>query len=597
MRHEPALIYRIAVKAAAQLIVHAAFGHLAERDRHHVECFLVARAGIVAQQEIMHRRARKFWRAAEPAQLRIEHPAECMKGMICYSRIKRGIAGGDSRLPLKLAENLIAGFDNTVAVLSPGARDMFEYRAESRPVVPIVRREISAAEKRFSIRRKPDRHRPAAAPGCGLHEHHIDTIHVGTFLPVDFDRDEGAVQQVGDFFGLERLALHYVTPVARGVANGEENWLVLASGFFKRFLTPGKPVHRIVGVLQQIGALLVGEAIGGHAALLLAGHQWTRSTRMVPMRYAAFRMARISRRDLLAGMAGVAAAPAGMQSAQAPGKLNIIHIGVDTFGTHWLGCYGNQEVRTPNVDKFSKKCVMFEDAYPEALPTLCARRAIYTGRRIFPSDLIQQPDDQVKIRGWHQLYAEDVTISETLRGAGYTTAIVSDLYHQFKPDKNFHRGFDSWRWIRGQEQDRLETGPKKAIPIANYMHPAYPNGGQAGVMQYLLNRRTWKTTEDYMAARTFNEASQWLENNAGEAHPFYLHVESFWPHEYWDPPEEFYRLYMQSDYQGPRFINDTATTEKMSPVEVEHARALYAGLVTFVDDRIGRFLRDVEKLG
>ena len=33
-----------------------------------------------------------------------------------------------------------------------------------------------------------------------------------------------------------------------------------------------------------------------------------------------------------------------------------------------------------------------------------------------------------------------------------------------------------------------------------------------------------------MAARTFNEASHWLENNAGEAHPFYLHVESFWPH-------------------------------------------------------------------
>src|ERR1051326_359872 len=34
----------------------------------------------------------------------------------------------------------------------------------------------------------------------------------------------------------------------------------------------------------------------------------------------------------------------------------------------------------------------------------------------------------------------------------------------------------------------------------------------------VLNRRAWKTTEDYLAARTFGEASQWLENNAGEAH-------------------------------------------------------------------------------
>jgi arylsulfatase A-like enzyme len=82
-----------------------------------------------------------------------------------------------------------------------------------------------------------------------------------------------------------------------------------------------------------------------------------------------------------------------------------------------------------------------------------------------------------------------------------------------------------------------------------------------------------------------------------EAHPFYLHVESFWPHEFWDPPEDFYQLYMKSDYKGPRLINPPTTTEKMSPVEIEHARALYSGLVTFVDDRIGKFLGDVERLG
>jgi hypothetical protein len=68
---------------------------------------------------------------------------------------------------------------------------------------------------------------------------------------------------------------------------------------------------------------------------------------------------------------------------------------------------------------------------------LPARQSIYTGRRIFPSDLILQRDYHVKIRGWHPLFAEDVTLSETLKGAGYTTAVISDIYHQFKPDKNF----------------------------------------------------------------------------------------------------------------------------------------------------------------
>jgi len=293
----------------------------------------------------------------------------------------------------------------------------------------------------------------------------------------------------------------------------------------------------------------------------------------------------------------MAASAAGAFAAQdASGPMNIIHIGVDTWGANYLGCYGNSEIRTPNVDALAKKSVVFEDAYPEVLPTLPARRSIYTGRRIFPSDLILQRDDQVKIRGWHPLFTEDVTMSDTLKSAGFTTALISDIYHQFKPDKNFHRGFDSWRWIRGHEGDRLETGPVKSINLADYLHPAYPNA-KGNVLQYLLNRRSWKSTEDYLAARVFNEASQWLENNAGEGRPFYLHIESFWPHEYWDPPEDFYRLYMKSNYKGPRLISPPGITEKMSPVEIEHSRALYAGLVTFVDDRIGKFLRNVERLG
>jgi arylsulfatase A-like enzyme len=95
----------------------------------------------------------------------------------------------------------------------------------------------------------------------------------------------------------------------------------------------------------------------------------------------------------------------------------------------------------------------------------------------------------------------------------------------------------------------------------------------------------------------FNEAARWLQNSAGENQPFYLHIESFSPHEFWDPPEDYYRVYMQQDYRGPRLISPPATTAQMSPLEVEHARALYAGYVTFVDSRIGKFLQTVEKLG
>jgi len=310
-------------------------------------------------------------------------------------------------------------------------------------------------------------------------------------------------------------------------------------------------------------------------------------------------MKRISRRTLLQGAAATPAAAAAAQQG-ADGPLNLIHIGVDTWGAHHLGCYGHPEYKTPHADALIAKSAMFLDAYPQALPTIPCRRVVYTGRQVFPSERIVQPDDQVRIRGWHQMFAEDVTISEVLQQNGYTTAFVSDLYHQFKPGKNFTRGFDSWQWIRGQESDRLRTDGRDRIDLARYSHPSQkmqkPKKA-AGVFQYLLNRQDWKTEDDWLPAQVFDTAERWLAGNTSENQPFYLHIESFAPHEFWDPPDSFYRMYMKRDYKGPKLIQPPAVTTNMSALEVEHARAMYAGLVSFTDAGIGKFLRRVEQLG
>lgn len=306
-------------------------------------------------------------------------------------------------------------------------------------------------------------------------------------------------------------------------------------------------------------------------------------------------MSNFSRRRLLQGAAG---APAFAQASGGP--LNVIHIGVDTWGTHHTAAYGHPEYITPNVDRLLAKSAMFLDAYPQALPTIPARRVIYTGRQVFPSIKVAQPDDTVKIRGWHQLYADDVTIAETLSRAGYVTGFVSDLFHQFKPGKNFTRGFDSWQFIRGQEGDKLRTAPRGKVDLSRYSHPALPQKATrkpGGIYQYLLNRQDWKTEDDWLAAQVFRTAESWLRDNVTEMQPFYLHIESFSPHEYWDPPEDYYRMYFKKDYNGPKLIYPPQSTARMSPLEVEHAKAMYAGLVTFTDARIGRFLRTVEELG
>src|SRR5439155_3118970 len=57
-------------------------------------------------------------------------------------------------------------------------------------------------------------------------------------------------------------ALHDVTPVARGIPDRQEDQLVFLLGLLERLGAPGVPVGGVVGVHQEVGALLLGEAVG-----------------------------------------------------------------------------------------------------------------------------------------------------------------------------------------------------------------------------------------------------------------------------------------------------------------------------------------------
>lgn len=313
----------------------------------------------------------------------------------------------------------------------------------------------------------------------------------------------------------------------------------------------------------------------------------------------------IQRRSFLAGLAAAralrAASPASPRHAQnLDGRFNLIKIVVDTWGAHYMGAYGYGNVETPAADSLAAKSTMFLDCYPEILPTVPARRVLTTGRRAFPGLLIDNPYD-VRFRGWHSLFYEDVSLAEQLRSVEYRTAIVADTYHLWKPGQNLSRGFNAIHWIRGQEADRYASGPRAGIDITQYIHPSQNVPENAAVLDYLFTyliaRREWKTEDDWPTARLFAQAQAWLDQNVTDQQPFYLHIESYSPHEFWDPPDDYYREVMKMDYSGPRLISPPEFASVLTPAEIAHFRALYQGFVRFVDSRLGRFLAHVEELG
>ena len=160
----------------------------------------------------------------------------------------------------------------------PDFIDAFDDRqkADARSPIAVARRKVRAAKERFRIRRQKHRQRPAAAPRSAaeliedIQRVHIDRVDIRSFLAVDLDADVVLVQVLGDLLVHERLAFHDVAPVAAGVADRQEDQLLFLLGFGQRLGSPRVPVHRIVGVQQQVRARLVGQLVGVLGLLVLA---------------------------------------------------------------------------------------------------------------------------------------------------------------------------------------------------------------------------------------------------------------------------------------------------------------------------------------
>ena len=166
----------------------------------------------------------------------------------------------------------------------------------------------------------------------------------------------------------------------------------------------------------------------------------------------------------------------------------------------------------------------------------------------------------------------------------------------FKPTMNYSRGFCTYDFVRGQETDNWRGGTVEMIEDRLRRHTRDLSGWHAmGLIQYLWNQRGREREEDYQCARVFRSAQQWLQDNAAHA-PFFLWIDSFDPHEPWDPPTSYtdhYYAYEHPD-QGLDFIYPN--NRDATPAEIERTKALYCGEVTFVDKWVGAFLDTVDDL-
>jgi arylsulfatase A-like enzyme len=118
----------------------------------------------------------------------------------------------------------------------------------------------------------------------------------------------------------------------------------------------------------------------------------------------------------------------------------------------------------------------------------------------------------------------------------------------------------------------------------------------ANMRQFLMNTQERKSEEDYFCAQSCGAAMAWLEKNA-RGGPFMLWIDMFDPHEPWDAPPRFQKMY-RDEYPFERCLFGYGVRNAdIRPEDLPLIRDLYAAEVTFSDYCIGRLLDRVEELG
>lgn len=282
--------------------------------------------------------------------------------------------------------------------------------------------------------------------------------------------------------------------------------------------------------------------------------------------------------------------------------MNIILIVFDSLRKDCLGAYGNPfwgKVHTPHFDEFARQSLVMNRAFPESLPTLPARRALYTGQRVYPfhNADFRLKGDFTGAPGWGPIPEEQPTLAEMLRENGFRTALISDVYHMFKPSKNFWRGFDQWNFLRGQEADPYRSGPRLSPKEIDFWLPREMQNSATieFIQQCIMNIHDRTREEDYFVARVMKEAALWLEQNL-DADNFFLTIESFDPHEPWLVPTHYRRMYSKTT--GQEQVKSGYEDVSSLPRQiVERTQANYSGLVTMCDRWFGYFMDTLRVLG
>lgn len=209
----------------------------------------------------------------------------------------------------------------------------------------------------------------------------------------------------------------------------------------------------------------------------------------------------------------------GTLAAQTPSKPNIIYILADDLGYGDLGCYGQELIQTPNIDRIATDGIKLTDHYSGSALCAPSRCVLMTGMHSGHSYI--RNNRKLPIEGNVPLPAGTQTIPQTMKKAGYATGAMGKWglgYPGSVGDPNM-QGFDHFFGYNCQRQAHSYYPSHLWRNQEKVMMPGNANGKQ----------------EQYSHDLLTTEAIEFIRNNAEK--PFFLYLAYTIPHTAFQIPE------------------------------------------------------------
>jgi arylsulfatase A-like enzyme len=269
--------------------------------------------------------------------------------------------------------------------------------------------------------------------------------------------------------------------------------------------------------------------------------------------------------------------------ASAAGKPNIVFILADDLGYGDLGCFGQREIQTPNIDRLASEGMKFTHFYSGASVCAPSRCVLMTGKH----------GGRCRVRGnapmaqrlKQSLMPDDVTVAKLLKQAGYATALVGkwglgdhdtpghpllqgfDFFFGYLDQVDAHVYYPEWLW-RNREKVRL---PNEVRPIPVGKDGAWGTGGIT----------TKKAA--YSPKLMLDEALAFIERSRSQ--PFFLYFATTIPHANNEAAKEL---------GNGAEVPDLGLYKNKPWPEPEKG---YAAMIGYLDTQVGAILKRLKQLG